>query len=163
MWVFSLLPNIQPEMEGFDYILQRQLKPVARTDVKKILAELEVKPTSMIDISDGLASEVLHLSDHSNVGFHVYEDKLPMDPLTVSTAEDFNLNPSMAALNGGEDYELLFTVKPADYDKIKNHPDFTVIGHAVDLSQGNFLVDSGSNQLVQLNAQGWDAYLKRRD
>lgn len=156
-------PNIQPEMEGFDYILQRQLKPEARTDVKKILAELEVKPTSMIDISDGLASEVLHLSDHSNVGFHVYEDKLPMDPLTVSTAEDFNLNPSMAALNGGEDYELLFTVKPADYDKIKNHPDFTVIGHAVDLSQGNFLVASGSNQLVQLNAQGWDAYLKKKD
>lgn len=153
--VFLANPNMQPEMEGYDYILERQLKPEARTDVKKILEEMGVLPTSMMDISDGLASEILHLSEQSKVGFRLYEEKLPMDPLMISTAEEFNLNPVMAALSGGEDYELVFTIAPGDFDKIKNHPDFTVVGHAVDLDQGNFMVLRGSNELSQITAQGW--------
>ncbi len=153
---------MQPEMEGYDYILERQLKPEARTDIKGILEELGVKPTSMIDVSDGLASEVLHLSDESKVGFRIYEEKIPMDELTISTADEFNLNPVMTALNGGEDYELLFTISQSDFDKIKNNPDFTIIGYAVEEEQGNYLVLRGSNELAELTAQGWDAYLKSK-
>ena len=159
--VYLANPNMQPEMEGYDYILERQLKPEARTDIKKTLAELDIKPTSMIDISDGLSSEILHLSDQSKVGFRLYEEKIPMDSLTISTAEELNLNPVMCALSGGEDYELLFTISPEDFEKIKNHPDFTIIGHALDLEQGNFLVARGSNELIALNAQGWDAFLNK--
>lgn len=157
--VFLADPNMQPQLEGYDYILERQLKPEARTDVKIILKELDIMPTSMIDISDGLSSEILHLSDQSKVGFRLYEDKIPMDSLTISTAEELNLNPSIAALNGGEDYELLFTIKPSDFDKIKNHPDFTIIGHAVSLDQGNYLVARGSNQLIEINSQGWNSFV----
>lgn len=160
--VYLANPNMQPEMEGYDYILERQLKPEARTDIKKTLKELDIKPTSMIDVSDGLSSEILHLSDQSKVGFHLYEEKVPMDSLTISTAEELNLNPVMCALSGGEDYELLFTIAPEDFDKIKNHPDFTIVGHAVDLEQGNFLIARGSNELIPLNAQGWDAFLNRQ-
>ena len=160
--VYLKNPNMQPEMEGYDYILERQLKPEARADIKGILEELGVKPTSMIDISDGLASEVLHLSDRSKVGFRIYEEKIPMDELTISTADEFNLNPVMTALNGGEDYELLFTISQSDFDKIKNNPDFTIIGHAVEEEQGNYLVLRGSNELAELTAQGWDAYLKSK-
>lgn len=160
--VYLKNPNMQPEMEGYDYILERQLKPEARTDIKEILEELGVKPTSMIDVSDGLASEVLHLSDRSKVGFRIYEEKIPMDELTISTADEFNLNPVMTALNGGEDYELLFTISQSDFDKIKNNPDFTIIGYAVEEEQGNYLVLRGSNELAELTAQGWDAYLKSK-
>ncbi|WP_373708326.1 thiamine-phosphate kinase [Kaistella sp.] len=159
--VFLANPNMQPEMEGYDYILERQLKPEARTDIKKALQELNIQPTSMIDVSDGLSSETLHLSDQSKVGFRIYEEKIPMDSLTISTAEELNLNPVMCALSGGEDYELLFTIAPADFEKIKNHPDFTIIGHAVDLDQGNYLVARGSDELIPLNAQGWDAFLNK--
>lgn len=159
--VFLANPNMQPEMEGYDYILERQLKPEARTDVKEILKELGVKPTSMIDVSDGLASEILHLSDQSKVGFRLYEEKIPMDTLTITTADELNLNPVMAALSGGEDYELLFTISPNDFENIKNHPDFTVIGHATDLEQGNYMVLRGSNELSAITAQGWDAFLNK--
>ncbi len=159
--VYLANPNMQPEMEGYDYILQRQLKPEARTDIKKTLEELGIRPTSMIDISDGLSSEILHLSDQSKVGFRLYEEKIPMDSLTITTAEELNLNPVMCALSGGEDFELLFTIAPEDFEKIRNHPDFSIIGHAVDLEQGNYLVARGSNELVALNAQGWDAFLNR--
>lgn len=159
--VFLANPNMQPEMEGYDYILEKQLKPEARTDVQNTLDELGITPTSMIDVSDGLASEVLHLSDQSKVGFRVYEEKIPMDELTILTADEFNLNPTMAALSGGEDYELLFTIASEDYDKIKNHPDFTIIGHAVEADQGNFMVLRGSNELSKITSQGWDAFLNR--
>jgi len=159
--VYLANPNMQPEMEGYDYILQRQLKPEARTDIKNTLKELGVQPTSMIDVSDGLSSEILHLSDQSKVGFRLYESKIPMDPLTMTTADELNLNPVMCALNGGEDFELLFTIPAADYDKIKNHPDFTIIGHVTTLEEGNYLVAAGSNELIALNAQGWDAFLNR--
>ena len=153
--VFLVNPNMQPEMDGYDYILERQLKPEARTDIKTKLADLGIKPTAMIDISDGLASEILHISEQSKVGFRLYEEKIPMDELTIMTAEEFNLNPIMTALSGGEDYELLFTISQGDYEKIKNHPDFTVIGHAVDISQGNYMVLRGSNELSEITAQGW--------
>lgn len=159
--VFLANPDMQPEMEGYDYILERQLKPEARTDVRATLAELGVKPTAMMDISDGLASEILHLSDQSKVGFRLYEEKIPMDSMTISTADEFGMNPAMAALSGGEDYELLFTISPSDFEKIKNHPDFTVIGHAVDLEQGNYMVLRGSNELSKITAQGWDAFLNK--
>lgn len=159
--VYLANPDMQPEMEGYDYILERQLKPEARTDIKKTLKELGIQPTSMIDVSDGLSSEILHLSDQSKVGFHLYEEKVPMDSLTISTAEELNLNPVMCALSGGEDYELLFTIAPEDFEKIRNHPDFSIIGHAVDLQQGNYLVARGSNELIPLNAQGWDAFLNK--
>ena len=159
--VYLANPQMQPEMEGYDYILERQLKPEARTDIKKTLKDLDIKPTSMIDVSDGLSSEILHLSDQSKVGFHLYEEKIPMDSLTISTAEELNLNPVMCALSGGEDYELLFTIAPEDFEKIKNHPDFTIVGHAVDLTQGNYLIARGSNELIPLNAQGWDAFLNK--
>jgi len=159
--VYLANPNMQPEMEGYDYILERQLKPEARTDIKAKLAELDILPTSMIDVSDGLASEILHLSDQSKVGFNVYEEKLPMDETSIQTADELNLNPAMAALNGGEDYELLFTISPDDFDKIKNHPDFTIIGHATEEAKNNFLVARGSNQLIPLTAQGWDAFLNK--
>lgn len=159
--VYLANPQMQPEMEGYDYILERQLKPEARTDIKKTLKDLDIKPTSMIDVSDGLSSEILHLSDQSKVGFHLYEEKIPMDSLTISTAEELNLNPVMCALSGGEDYELLFTIVPEDFEKIKNHPDFTIVGHAVDLAQGNYLIARGSNELIPLNAQGWDAFLNK--
>lgn len=158
--VYLANPNMQPEMEGYDYILERQLKPEARTDIKKKLEELDILPTSMIDVSDGLASEILHLSDQSGVGFHLYEEKVPMDSVTISTADELNLNPAMAALNGGEDYELLFTISPNDFDKIRNHPDFTIIGHATE-TKDNFLIARGSNQLIPLTAQGWDAFLNK--
>lgn len=159
--VYLADPTMQPQMEGFDYILERQLKPEARTDIKAILEELDIQPTAMIDISDGLASEILHLSDQSKCGFKLYEEKIPMDSLTISTADDLNLNPVMCALNGGEDYELLFTIAPEDFEKIKNHPDFTIIGHATDLDQGNMMVARGSGEVITLKAQGWDAYLNK--
>ena len=159
--VFLADPTMQPEMEGFDYILERQLKPEARTDVKAILEELDIQPTAMIDISDGLASEILHLSDQSKCGFRLYEEKIPMDSLTISTADELNLNPVMCALNGGEDYELLFTIAPENFEKIKNHPDFTIIGHATDLDQGNNMVLRGSGELSKITAQGWDAFLSK--
>lgn len=159
--VFLANPNMQPEMEGYDYILERQLKPEARTDVKKILEELDIKPTSMMDVSDGLASEILHISDQSNVGFRLYEEKIPMDELTISASDELNLNPVMAALSGGEDYELLFTISPQDFDKIKNHPDFTIIGHTVEKDKGNYMVLRGSGELSEITAQGWDAFLKK--
>lgn len=156
--VFLANPDMQPEMEGYEYLLERQLKPEARTDVRQTLLDLGIKPTAMIDISDGLASEVLHLAEKSGVGFRVYEEKIPLDALTMTTAEEFRLSPAVAALNGGEDYELLFTIAAADFDKIKNHPDFTVIGHAVNADQGSHLVLSGSQELAELKAQGWESF-----
>jgi len=152
--VFEANPSIQPDLDGKDYIIQRQLKPEARADVIGFLKELGVVPTSMIDVSDGLASELLHLAKASNVGIRVYNSKIPIDSLTSTTAIDFNLDPVTCALNGGEDYELLFTISQADYDKIKGNPHMTVIGYVADVTEGNYLVDSNES-LVELKAQGW--------
>jgi thiamine-monophosphate kinase len=155
--VFEANPSIQPDLDGKDYIIQRQLKPEARLDVKQFLHDLDVLPTSMIDISDGLASELLHLSKSSNVGLRVYNGKIPIDSLTSTTAIDFNLDPVTCALNGGEDYELLFTISQADFDKIKGNPHMTVVGYVTDISEGNYLVDSNES-LIELKAQGWQHF-----
>jgi thiamine-monophosphate kinase len=155
--VFLSNPEMQPELEGLEYLVERQLKPEARKDVIGFLDELVVVPTSMIDVSDGLASEILHLARASKLGCHLYEDKMPIDPVTYQTAVDFNLDPTMCALNGGEDYELLFTVKQEDYDRIKGSPHFTVIGYMTDYSAGTYLVTK-SDTLIPLVAQGWNHF-----
>lgn len=152
--VYKANPEMQPQLEGHDYILERQLKPEARKDVIRFLRELNVQPTSMIDVSDGLASEVLHLCKNSKVGAAIYDEKLPIDPVAYQTARDFDLDPSTCALNGGEDYELLFTISQADYEKIKGSPHMTVIGHITDEAAGAMIVDRAGVQLP-LKAQGW--------
>jgi thiamine-monophosphate kinase len=157
--VFLENKNIQPDLEGNDYILQRQLKPEPRTDVKELLRLLEIQPTSMIDVSDGISSELLHICRQSNVGCSIYEEKIPIDPTAINTARDFVLDPVTCALNGGEDYELLFSIKLSDYDKIKGNPNFTAIGHITNVSAGCNLV-SNSGVVTPLIAQGWNALLK---
>jgi thiamine-monophosphate kinase len=155
--VFLENPNIQPDLEGKDYVIERQLKPEARKDIVELLKELSVKPTSMIDVSDGLASEVLHLCDQSEKGCVIYEDKIPLDPMTYDTAREFGLDPTVCALSGGEDYELLFTISQNDYEKIKNVPDISVIGHMREKSSGVNLVSKSGN-VHPLTAQGWNAF-----
>jgi thiamine-monophosphate kinase len=125
-----------------------------------LLKDLDVQPKAMIDISDGLSSETLHICTQSKVGVELYEDKIPMDPLTVETAREFNLDPTICALSGGEDYELLFTIDLNDYDKVKNSPDITVIGHITDEAAGRNLVTRSGNS-VELKAQGWNALLAK--
>lgn len=154
--VFEANPNAQPELENYSYIVERQLKPEARKDIVKLLKDLDVKPTSMIDISDGLSSEILHLTSQSEVGCNLYEDKIPLDPQVISTCEEFNVDSTTIALSGGEDYELLFTISQDDFDKIKGNPHLTVIGHMTDKSEGVHLVTRG-NQKVEITAQGWNA------
>lgn len=153
--VFKQDPNVQPDLTGFDYILQRQLKPEARKDVIELIKELDLRPTAMIDISDGLASEALHIAHRSGLGVKIHDEKIPIAPETFRTARDFNLDPSTCALNGGEDYELLFTIRLSDHDKVKGSPHLTVIGHMCDKSEGYQLVDRQGGQHA-LKAQGWD-------
>ncbi len=150
-------PEIQPDLEGYDYIVERQLKPEARKDIIEILKEKGIVPTSMIDVSDGLASEILHLCKSSNLGCSVYEEKIPIDPMTYDAARMFNLDPTVCALSGGEDYELLFTVKQSDFDNIKNNPDISIIGHMTQASEGPQLVSKSGNQ-HKITAQGWNAF-----
>ncbi|MEY3425722.1 MAG: hypothetical protein RL679_1080 [Bacteroidota bacterium] len=152
--VFKANPTIQPDLDGHDYIIERQLKPEARKDIIGFLKELEVVPTSMIDISDGLASEIIHLCKASNVGCYVYDEKIPIDAKTSMMAIDFNLDPSTCALNGGEDYELLFTIKQSDFEKIQSNPNMTVIGHITDATDGIYFIDKNGSAL-ELEAQGW--------
>jgi thiamine-monophosphate kinase len=153
--IFLANPEMQPGLEKYDYIVGRQLKPEARTEIIYDLEEFGVVPTSMIDVSDGLASELLHLSRESNVGIRVYEEKIPIDELTYETAVEFNLDPITSALNGGEDYELLFTIKKSDQDKIKNHPDVHMIGYIHNRTDQNVMVTK-QGSVVPLRAQGWD-------
>ncbi len=158
--VYKENPKLQPDLEGKDYILQRQLRPEARQDIIDLLKNIQVKPTAMIDISDGLSSEILHLCTQSNVGIELYEEKIPIDPLTYDTAREFNLDPTLCALSGGEDYELLFTVDMKDYDKIKNSLDISIIGHITNFSKGKLMV-SKSGTVHEITAQGWNALLKK--
>lgn len=153
--VFKSTPGVQPDLQGNDYILERQLKPEARTDVIQFFEKVGVVPTSMIDISDGLASEVLHLCKHSGVGCDVYEEKIPIDPTTYQRARDFNLDPTTCTMNGGEDYELLFTIAQKDWDKIKSDPNLTAIGHITDRESGAQLISRSQTQ-HPIKAQGWD-------
>ncbi|MFT6166511.1 MAG: thiamine-monophosphate kinase [Vicingaceae bacterium] len=146
---------IQPDLSGKDYILERQLKPEARKDLVEYFAKEGIVPTAMIDISDGLSSELIHLAKSSNVGVQIYENKIPLDAQTINTCEELNLNPVMAALNGGEDYELLFTVPIEHFEKIKREPLLTIIGHVTDKGSGNNMVANGTESLIELKAQGW--------
>ncbi len=155
--VFKVNPNSQPDLSSYTYSIGRQLKPEARGDVIDLLNSLEIVPTALIDISDGLSSELLHISKASQVGCHIYEEKLPIDPEVLSICEEFKFNSTTAALNGGEDYELLFTIDQKDYEKIKNHPLLTVIGHCADMKRGNQLI-TGLGQQIALEAQGWNSF-----
>lgn len=159
--VFIEDKNMQPDLHGSEYVLERQLKPEARMDIVKMFQDMDLVPTSMIDVSDGLSSELLHLAKASNLGLQVYEEKIPCDPTVISIAEEFKLNGVTCALNGGEDYELLFTVAQKDYDKIKANPNMTVIGYMVDKSSGTNLV-SHDAKVFPLAAQGWTAYDKNK-
>ena len=154
--MFKENPTIQPDLSGNDYVLGRQLKPEAAVKYTNILKELKITPTSMIDISDGLSSEVLHLAKASSVGITIHEDKIPIDYTTMNLAKEFNMNPIVCALSGGEDYELLFTISQAHYDKFKKDADFTIVGYVTEASEGNnFIAKDGSSH--PLTAQGWDA------
>jgi thiamine-monophosphate kinase len=155
--VFLTDPNMQPTLEKYEYLVGRQLKPEARTEIIFDLDEFNVKPTSMIDISDGLASELLHIGRSSKAGVRIYEEKVPIDQLTFETAVEFNLDPITCALNGGEDYELLFTIDKSDQEKIKNHPDVHMIGYVHDRVDQNVMVTKQGN-IVPLRAQGWDHF-----
>lgn len=157
--VFQANPNAQPELENYAYIVERQLKPEARKDIIELLKELDVKPTSMIDISDGLSSEIIHICTQSEVGCDLYEDKIPLDPQVISTCEEFNMDATTIALSGGEDYELLFTISQEDFPKIKANPHLTVIGHMTEKNEGIHLV-TRANQKIKLTAQGWNSFDK---
>jgi thiamine-monophosphate kinase len=150
-------PAVQPDLEGNDYILERQLKPEARTDMATAFAIMGIKPTAMIDISDGLSSEILHLCAQSNVGMNVFEEKIPIDSATYNKAIEMEIDPTLAALSGGEDYELLFTISQNDYERIKNNPDITIIGHCTEKSEGIHLISKQGNKHA-LKAQGWKAF-----
>lgn len=152
--VYLANPKMQPKLDEHEYIVGRQLRPEARTDIIHELDELSIVPTSMIDISDGLASELLHLNKNSNVGFRIFEEQLPIDNQTYETAISFNLDPITCVLNGGEDYELLFTIKQSDYEKLKKHADIHFIGHVEKSDSGAGLVTK-QGSLVPLKAQGW--------
>lgn len=154
--VFKVNPNNQPDLEPYTYIVERQLKPEARKDIVKLLKDLKVKPTSMIDISDGLSSEIIHLCKQSDVGAVLYENKIPLDPQVISTCEEFNIDSTTIALNGGEDYELLMTISQEDFPKIKGNPNLTVIGYMTDKDQGMHLI-TRSEALIPLIAKGWNA------
>ena len=154
--VFQVDPNNQPDLDAYTYLIERQLKPEARKDISGLLKELDVKPTSMIDISDGVSSELFHICTQSKVGCKIYEDKLPLDPQVISTCEEFELDSTMVALSGGEDYELLFTVPISDFDKIKGNPNFSIIGHITEENQGLQLI-TRANQEIELKAQGWNS------
>ena len=153
--IFKSNPSVQPDLSGNDYSLQRQLKPEAAVKYTKILNDLKITPTSMIDISDGLSSEALHIATSSKVGVRIHEEKIPVDYTVMNLANEFNLNPIFCALSGGEDYELLFSISQKDYEKIKKDPDFTIVGYVTDASEGNkFVANDGS--VHDLTAQGWD-------
>ena len=154
--VFKVNPNNQPDLAMYTYIVERQLKPEARKDIVELLKELEVKPTSMIDISDGLSSEVIHLCKQSKVGVDVYEDKIPLDPQVISTCEEFKIDSTTIALSGGEDYELLMTISQEDFPKIKGNPNLTVIGYITEEDRGMHLVTRGDTK-IPIIAKGWNA------
>ena len=155
--VFKVNPNNQPDLDMYTYIVERQLKPEARKDIVELLKELDVKPTSMIDISDGLSSEVMHLCKQSKVGVDVYEDKIPLDPQVISTCEEFNIDSTTIALNGGEDYELLMTISQEDFPKIKGNPNLTVIGYMTEEDRGMHLVTRAETK-IPIIAKGWSAF-----
>ena len=152
--VFLQNPNMQPKLDEYDYVVRRQLKSEARTDIIHELADMNLKPTAMIDVSDGLASEAFHLCSQSGLGVVIYEDKLPIATEAYNTAVEFSIDPITCALNGGEDYELLFTIAQDDYEKIKHHSDITTVGYMTEAEKGKKFVTKQEN-VVDLQAQGW--------
>ncbi|PIF03233.1 MAG: thiamine-phosphate kinase [Draconibacterium sp.] len=152
--VFKVNNNMQPQLTGYDYILERQLKPEARADMLEHFRTIDIRPTSMIDVSDGLSSEIMHLCNSSKLGCRLYEEKIPMDNQTKQMAQELNINPLVAALNGGEDYELLFTIPLEVHSKIKNDPNITIIGNMTTKEEGIHLITTGGSK-VKLIAQGW--------
>jgi len=152
--VFLANPNMQPELDKHEYAVGRQLRPKARMDIIHELADLGIQPTSMIDVSDGLASELFHISKSSGVGVRIFEDKIPIDQDAFNTAVEFKLDPFVCALNGGEDYELLFTIRQTDFEKIKNHADIQFLGYIHPDPKQNVLITKNNN-VVPLKAQGW--------
>ncbi|MDX1761583.1 MAG: thiamine-phosphate kinase [Christiangramia sp.] len=160
--VFKANPNAQPDLDQYTYLIERQLKPEARKDIPGLLKDLEVKPTSMIDISDGLSSEIIHLCKNSKLGANLFEEKIPLDPAVISVCEEFEIDSTMIALSGGEDYELLFTISQDDYDKIKGNPHLTVIGHMTEENEGMHLV-TRANQKLPLIARGWNSMENKDD
>lgn len=154
--VFKVNPNSQPDLDAYTYLIERQLKPEARKDIPPLLKKLEVKPTSMIDISDGLSSEIIHLCKNSGVGVNLYEDKIPLDPAVISVCEEFEVDSTTIALSGGEDYEMLFTVAQQDFEKIKANPHLSIIGHMTEESEGMHLI-TRANTKIPLIAKGWNA------
>ena len=157
--IFLENPEIQPDLEGKDYIIERQLKPEARKDVVELFETYGIQPNAMIDVSDGLASEILHICHASKVGCKLYEEKIPLDPMTYETAREFGLDPTVCALSGGEDYELLFTVSQDQYDKIKNQLDISIIGYITEEHAGCEMI-SKSGHVHPITAQGWNAFKK---
>lgn len=160
--VYLVNPNSQPDLTPYEYIIERQLKPEARIDIKKLLEDLDVQPTAMIDVSDGLSSEIMHLCTQSKVGCNLYEDKLPLDPQFINTCEEFNIDSTTIAINGGEDYELLFTIKMEDFEKIKGNPNLSIIGHMTQESEGIHLI-TRANTKIPLKAQGWNALSQEQE
>ena len=155
----SNAPKFQPKFEGREYLLERQLKPEARKDIVKALQEAGITPTSMMDISDGLSSEMLHICKQSHVGCRIYEERLPIDYQTAVQAEEFNLNVTTAAMNGGEDYELLFTVPLAQHELIQQIAGVRLVGHITDEKLGCAMITRDGNSEVTLKAQGWNAFV----
>jgi thiamine-monophosphate kinase len=155
--VFKVNPKNQPDLSAYAYLLQRQLKPEARKDVIDFLSANNIVPTSMIDISDGLSSEILHICKNSNVGCNVYEEKIPVSEELKAACDEFKLHPTTVAMSGGEDYELLFTINQKDYDKIKNSNDLTVIGHITSKTKEANLITK-AEQEVPITAQGWKSF-----
>ncbi len=150
-------PEFQPELQGYDYVLERFLKPEPRVDVLLALKEAGITPGAMIDISDGLSSELLHICKASGIGCQVYDERIPMADETKEAAEEFKMEPLVAALHGGEDYELLFTVPLSDYDKVSAIPGLSVIGNMTEEDGKALLVGNDGNAIL-LQAQGWNAY-----
>lgn len=151
--------KIQPDLQKYDYILQRQLKPEARKDIIELLHKENIHPTSMIDISDGLSSELMHICSQSETGCRILFEKLPIDHETSWALEEFEIAPETAALNGGEDYELLFTVPVSEFEKVKELKDVTVIGYITEKAEGLNCI-TPDNRLIPLSAQGWAAFKK---
>ncbi|MCF8335680.1 MAG: thiamine-phosphate kinase [Bacteroidales bacterium] len=152
--VFKSKPGVQPDLQGYDYILERQLKPEARADTIRFFEEKEFKPSAMIDISDGLASDLLHLCHQSDLGCKIFQDKIPIDKNTQKMCEEFDIESTTAALNGGDDHELLFTISTGDYEKIKDEEEIQPIGHMTSPDFGCYMISTSEHE-IKLQAQGW--------
>jgi thiamine-monophosphate kinase len=157
--IFAESPGVQPDLENESYVIGRLLKPKARKDIHEFFEEKEVLPTSMMDISDGLSSELLHICEKSGVGCVIYEDKLPIADDSKAAAYKFELDPTACALSGGEDYELLFTIKQEDYEKLTLNEQISVIGYVTDAEEGAKIKTKGGNT-YDITAQGWNAFRK---